>query len=177
MKLTPNAAAIALATLSLLAACGPKAGGNATAAGGAPAAGGGPDVEVNLSDMPRQRAGLWQTVLDDGDGKPATTTTCASGKAHAMPKSPPGCTQFTIKRTFLGAYVVDMNCATPDYTMVAHSTMTGDMQTHMSADTTMTMSMKQSPPRTSKMHIEATYVGPCAPGQTPDDEDDSNATG
>ena len=184
MKLTPAAAvapiALALAALSLLAACGPKAGGNATAAGGAPAAGApasGPDVEVNLSDLPHQRAGLWKTVLDDGDGKPADMTSCVSGKIPAMPKMPPGCSQFTIKKTFLGAYVMDMNCTTPDFTMVAHSVATGDFQSHMSADMTMTMSSKQMPSRTTKMHTDATYVGPCAPGQKFDDEDDSNATG
>jgi hypothetical protein len=174
MRLTPIAAA-ALAGLSLLAACGPKAGGNATASGGAPASG--PDVQVNLSDLPHQRAGLWKTVLDDGDGKPADMTSCVSGKVPAMPKMPPGCSQFTIKKTFLGAYVMDMSCATPEYTMVAHSVATGDFQTHMSADMTMTMSNKQMPSRTTKMHTDASYVGPCAPGQTPDDADDTNATG
>jgi hypothetical protein len=94
-----------------------------------------------------------------------------------MPKMPPGCSQFTIKKTFLGAYVMDMNCATPDFTMVAHSVATGDFQTHMAADMTMTMSSKQMPSKTTKMHTDATYMGPCAPGQTPDDVDDSNATG
>jgi hypothetical protein len=189
MKLTPTAAvapvALALAALSLLVACGPKAGGNAAAAGGAPGAGApaagapasGPDVEVNFADLPHQRAGLWKTVIDDGDGKPADMTSCVSGKLPAMPKMPAGCSQFTIKKTFLGAYVMDMNCATPDFTMVAHSVATGDFQSHMSADMTMTMSGKQMPSRTSKMHSEATYVGPCAPGQKFDDADDSNATG
>ena len=177
MRLTPIAA-VALAALSLLAACGPKGGGNATASGGtggAPASG--PDVQINLSDLPRQRAGLWKTVLDDGDGKPADMTSCLSGKIPAMPKMPAGCSQFTIKKTFLGAYVMDMNCTTPDFTMVAHSVATGDFQTHMAADMTMTMSNKQAPSRTTKMHTEATYMGPCAPGQKFDDEDDSNATG
>jgi hypothetical protein len=173
MRLTPIAAA--LAGLSLLAACGPKGGGNATAAGGAPASG--PDVQVNLSDLPHQQPGLWKTVIDDGDGKPATMTSCLSGKTPAMPKMPAGCSQFTIKKTFLGAYVMDMNCATPEFTMVAHSVATGDFQTHMSADMTMTMSSKQMPSRTTKMHSDASYVGPCAPGQKFDDADDSNATG
>lgn len=172
MKLTPTAA-VALAALSLVAACGPK-GGNATASGGAPAAAGapasGPDVQINLADLPRQKAGLWQTVIDDGDGKPATMTTCASGKIPAMPKMPPGCSQFSIKKTFLGHYVMDMNCATPEFTMVMHSESQGDFQSHMSSDATMTMSSKQMAPKTSKMHTEATYMGPCAPGQKPDDE-------
>jgi hypothetical protein len=178
MKMT-TASAVALATLALLGACGPKGGGasNGAAAGGAPAAtpASGPDVQVDISSMPRQRAGLWKTVLDNGDGKPDTETMCMSGKAPALPKMPKGCNQLSLKRTFMGAYVMDMNCATPDYTMVMHAVVTGDLQTHMSGDSTMTMTMKQSPPRTMKMHTDATWVGPCAPGQKPDDE--TNAAG
>jgi Protein of unknown function (DUF3617) len=178
MKMT-TASAVALAALALLAACGPKGGAsNGTAAGGAPGAAApasGPDVQVDISNMPRQRAGLWKTVLDNGDGKPDTSTSCMSGKAPAVPKMPTGCNQFSLKRTFLGPYVMDMNCATPDYTMVMHAVVSGDFQTHMTGDSTMTMSMKQSPPRTIKMHTDATWVGPCAPGQKPDD--DTNAAG
>lgn len=178
MKLTPTAA-IALAALSLLAACGPKGGGNATAtaSGGGAAPASGPDVSLTFADLPHPKAGLWQTTLDDGDGKPASSTTCYSGKTPTMPKMPPGCSQFNIKRTFLGHIVMDMNCATPEFTMVMHSEAQGDFQTSMSSDATMTMSTKQMAPRTTKMHSEAHYLGPCAPGQKADDADDSNATG
>jgi hypothetical protein len=168
------------AALALLAACGPKAGNTATAASGTATAGAptsGPDVQIDLANMPHERAGLWKTVLDNGDGKPDETTSCHSGKAPALPKMPAGCSQFSIKRTFLGAYVMDMNCATPDYTMVAHSVATGDFQTHVSGDSTMTMSGKQMGTRTLKMHTDATWVGPCPPGQTPDDSPDTNAAG
>jgi hypothetical protein len=116
-------------------------------------------------------------VIDDGDGKPDTTTTCLSGKTPTMPKMPAGCSQFSIKRTFLGHIAMDMNCATPEFTMVMHSEATGDFQNNMSSDATMTMSTKQMAARTTKMHSEAHYLGPCAPGQTPDDADSSNATG
>jgi hypothetical protein len=156
MKLTPTAA-VTLAALSLLATCGPK-GGNATAGGSGGAAASGPDVQISLSDLPRQKAGLWQTVIDDGDGKPATMTSCASGKVPSMPKMPPGCSQFSIKRNFLGRYIMDMNCTTPEFTMVMHSESTGDFQTHMSSDATMTMSTKQMPAKTTKMHTEAIWV-------------------
>ena len=176
MRLTPTAA-VALAALALLAARGPKGGGNATASAGAPggAPASGPDVPITLADLPRPKAGLWQTTLDDGDGKPSTSTTCYSGKTPNMPKMPPGCSQLGIKRTFLGPIVMDMNCATPDFTMVMHSTVSGDFQNSMSSDAVMTMSLKGAPPKTSKMHSDAHYVGPCAPGQTPDDAPDTNA--
>jgi hypothetical protein len=171
-----SAAVLALATFSLLAACGPKAGGNATASAGG-AATSGPDVQINMSDLPHPKAGMWQNVIDDGDGKPATMTSCLSGKTPTMPKMPAGCSQFSMKRTFLGHIVMDMNCTTPQFTMVMHSEATGDFQSNMSSDATMTMSEPNMPARTTKMHTEAHYVGPCAPGETPDDIVDSNAAG
>ncbi|MFI4936315.1 MAG: DUF3617 domain-containing protein [Caulobacterales bacterium] len=164
--------ALAMAGLCLVTACGPK-GGNTAAAGGAAVTGGapasGPDQVVNFSDLPHPRAGLWQETLDNGDGKPATTTSCLSGKTPSV-KMPKDCSQFTIKRTFLGAYLIDMNCAMPEFTMVSHAEATGDFQTSMSSDMTMTMTPKGQAPRTTKMHVESHFIGPCAPGQTPDDE-------
>ena len=174
MKLTPTATAV-LTAFALLTACSPKGGASAGGAPAAPASG--PDVQSDLSNMPHQRAGLWKSVIDDGDGKPETTTTCMSGKAPPVPKTPAGCSQFSIKRTFLGAYVMDINCATADYTMVDHAVLTGDLQSHVTGDSTMTMSTKQTPTRTIKMHNEATWIGPCAPGQKPDDADVSNTSG
>jgi hypothetical protein len=177
MKLTLIAAA-ALAAFGL-AACGPKAGGNAAASVGAQAPANGADVTVNMADLPRPRAGLWQKTLDDGDGKPVTDTSCLSGRTPTMPKMPPGCSQFSIKRTILGHYVMDMNCTTREVAMVMHSEAAGDFQNSMTSDATMTMTLAGQPPRTSKMHTEAHYVGPCAPGQKPDDAVDSapGATG
>jgi hypothetical protein len=182
MKMT-TASAVALAALALLGACGPKGGGSAAAngaaaAGGAPGAAApasGPDVAVDIANMPHQRAGLWKTVRDDGDGKPDTSTSCLSGNAPAVPKMPAECKQFSLKRTFLGAYVMDMNCATSEYSMTAHAEVSGDFQSHMVGDSTMNMTMKGMAPRTIKMHNDSTWIGPCAPGQQPDDA--SNAAG
>jgi hypothetical protein len=187
MKFTP-VAATALAAIGLLAACGPK-GGNAAAPGAAatgsaaPAAAGaapasGPDVQISVADLPRPRAGRWQNVIDNGDGKPETVTSCLSGKAPTLPRMPPGCTQFTIKRTFLGHFVMDMNCATPRFTVVMHSEATGDFQTNVSQNAVMTMSSPQMAPQTHKIHTEAHWMGPCAPGQKPEDEPEApGATG
>jgi hypothetical protein len=82
---------------------------------------------------------------------------------------PAGCGKFIIKRTLLGAYVMDMSCVTPTYSMTVRSVATGDFQTHVSSDSTMTMSGKLAPARTMKMHNKVTWVGSCAPGQTPAD--------
>ena len=171
MKLTP-ASTTALAAFALLAACGPKGGSGSTASGAAAtgAAASGPEVPVDLANMPHQRAGLWKTVLDDGDGKPDVSTNCMSGNAPAVPKMADGCAKFTLKKTFLGAYVMDMSCTTPEYAMTAHAVVTGDMQSHLVGDTTMTMSAKDQPVRTVKMHTDATWIGACPPGQKPDDD-------
>jgi Protein of unknown function (DUF3617) len=170
MKLT-LASTAALAAFALLAACSPKGGAGSTASGAAAAGGpaSGPDVQIDVADMPHQRAGQWKTVLDDGDGKPDVSTSCMSGKTPAIPKMPAECKQFTLKKTFLGAYVMDMSCSTPEYSMTAHAVVTGDTQSHLVGDSTMTMTMKDQPTRTMKMHTDATWVGPCAPGETPDD--------
>ena len=168
--------ACAVALLALLAACSPKGGGAGAGASGspaspaAPAAAAGPEVPVDLANMPRQRAGLWKLVIDQGDGKPATSTTCLSGHAPAIPKMPAGCGPFTVKRTVMGAYVMDLSCATAAHTMVMHQVASGDFQSHVSSDSTMTMSGKEgTASRTMKMHNDMTWVGPCAPGQAPDD--------
>jgi hypothetical protein len=166
------AVALTIASLALLTACGQKGGGGNAAAPGTAQSGGaaasGPDVEIKMSDLPHPRAGLWKIVTDDGDGKPATMSICRSGKMPEMPKMPAGCSKFVIKKTFLGAYVVDMDCKTPNFSMTAHSTVTGDFQTHAAGDSDMTMQIKGQPAKTMKMHMEETWSGPCAPGQTPD---------
>lgn len=170
--------AVTITAICLLSGCGPQTGGPSAlrAPAGAPPAASGPDQFINASDLPRPRAGLWRNTTDDGDGKPSTDTTCYSGKPLAM-KMPTHCSQFTIKRKFLGGIVMDMTCASPRITMVSHSEVNGDFQTKMASDMTMTMTMAGQPPRTTKIHNEATYVGACPAGQKPDDQPDASAAG
>ena len=172
-------AALAVVSLCLVAACGPNADRNKAAGGPATSAAAptsGPDQVINVSDLPHLKGGLWQMALNNGAGRPATSTSCLSGKTSAM-KMPKECAQFTIKRTFLGAIVMDMSCATPDYTMVMHMEGTGDFQRSMASDTTMTMTMKGQPaPRVTKTHVDAHYIGPCSPGQKPDDAPDTSSS-
>jgi len=168
-----SATVMAIAGLCLVTACGPKGGGVAAGGGtgaskGAPASG--PDRILNVSDLPRLKAGQWKQTLDDGDGKPTSITSCLSGKMPAM-KMPKDCAKFTIKRTFLGAIVMDMNCGTPQFTMISHAVATGDFHNNMTSDMTMTITQPgAAAPRVTKMHVDAHYVGACAPGETPDDE-------
>ena len=176
---------LALAALGLVA-CGQK-GGNAAASagGGAPggaAAGGaaasGPDQTIAFADLPRPRAGLWKTTLDDGDGQPDVESHCYSGQMPNVGKMPPGCPDLTIKRTFTGDIVMDFDCKSKDITMSMHSVSRGDPQSHMTTDSVTNVTMEGHPQQTTKMHADMQYVGPCAPGQKPDDySDQGNATG
>jgi hypothetical protein len=174
MQFTPIAA-VALAAVSLLAACAPKGGGNApAAASGAPTAGAtpssGPAVQVNIADLPHYRGGFWRNDIDTGDGRPISITNCLSGRASVMPHLPPCFKQFSVKRTFAGAYVIDSTCESSLFTMVTHTVLTGDFQTNVSSDGATTTTTKQAAPEVSKLHTRASYLGPCAPGQTPEDE-------
>jgi hypothetical protein len=164
-------ATTAIVVISLLAACGPKGGGAATAANGAAApAAAVPDVPVALADMPRLKAGLWKSTIDTGDGKPGSLTSCVSGKSPAVQHLPPCFKQLDIKRTFQGAYVVDSTCATPGFTMTSHAVMTGDFQSTMSSSATTTTTTPEAAPKITQTHMDSRYIGPCPPGQPPDDQ-------
>ena len=174
---TPATLALAAASLCILANCGPKGGQTASQAGPAAsapvaaAAQGGADQVIDFSALPRPRAGLWQTVTDTGDGQPETTTSCFSGKMPNI-KMPATCSKVSFKRTFTGAIVSDMDCGSPGgaYHMISHSVGTGDFQSTWASDGVLTLEMRGRPPQVVKTHAEAKYLGPCAPGQKPDDE-------
>jgi hypothetical protein len=160
-------------------ASGSAGGGQASAGGGPaapPAVAGGGDQTIDLSAMPHPRGGLWRVTEDDGDGHPTTDNHCYSGRVPVV-KKPPTCTQFTLKRTLTGGFAMDMSCGGEGYTMVAHSEMSGDFQSHMTGDMNMTMTMQGQPPRTIHQHSDMQYVGDCAPGQVPDDAPDTNSAG
>lgn len=171
------AVTVGLAVLCLVAACGSSGGNTAAGASHAGAAstpaGGTP---LAYADLPRPRAGLWQTVTDNGDGHPDTSTSCLSGRAPAVANMPVGCAQPIIKRTFTGAIVIDASCETAHFRMTGHTVSTGDFQSHVSTDSETTMIIGNQPPRTSRIHIDSRWVGPCPPGRKPDDAPDSNAT-
>ena len=158
--------ALAVGSLCLVAACGPAASAAAPTSG--------PDRVISVSDLPHLKGGLWQMAIHNVDGRGATSTSCLSGKTSAMAMAEE-CAQFTIKRTFLGAIVMDMTCAAPDYTMVIHSVGSGDFQRSMVSDTNMTMK-GQPAPRITNTHVDAHYIGPCSPGQRPDDAPDAGSS-
>lgn len=172
-------AGLAAVSVSLIAlgACSKGAGGassgasQAAAGGGAASPASGPDTVITEADLPRMKAGKWQKVETDETGKSSTETYCESGKQIQMKRADTKeCSQFEIKKTFLGGIVMNMTCGTPQYTMTAHATASGDFNSHMTSDVEMSMAVQGKPPFKSKVHTEATYLGPCDPGQKPDNE-------
>ena len=168
--------ALALAGLCLLAACGPKGGASSGQAPAAIPANGsnGSDVQLSFADLPRPRAGLWRTTLDNGRGHLLTDDHCLSGKAPNIGRElrfgHGGCEEASLRRTLSGAIVMDMTCSSPGFTMTSHTVATGDFQTTMTSDSQMTLSAGHMAARTLKFHSEAHWVGPCPPGQRASDE-------
>jgi hypothetical protein len=77
-----------------------------------------------------------------------------------------------IKTAFDGhRAVVDGVCTTHGAQMTIHGVATGDFQTDYKADLTISIAPgRGAPTQTLRSHGEYRYVGPCAPGETPDDQ-------
>ncbi|MGH7022338.1 MAG: DUF3617 domain-containing protein, partial [Caulobacteraceae bacterium] len=155
-----------------------SASGAAPAGPGAAAQAAGGDQTIDTSALPKPRAGLWQNVVDDGDGHPATMSICRSGNLPSVTR-PKNCTQVSFKRTITGQIVADIDCGSTNRGLhiTMHSVTSGDLQSHAVADMTMTMQMKGQPARVTKTHTESRYVGPCPAGMKPDVVEDSSERG
>ncbi len=176
MRVSKPAACAALGVavgLTLLAGCS-KGGGAASngAAGGTAAAppASGPDVNIAASDLPHLKAGYWeQTTTTNGAG-PEVHRFCSSGK----PVSPPaqmgrGCSTFSFKRTFLGAIVVDADCAEGPVSSKMHMTASGDFNSTYVADSQVSIVMQGRPASNFSTHSVSRWIGPCPAGAAPDD--------
>jgi hypothetical protein len=167
------AVSVSLIALGACSKGGGASSGQAAAGGGGGAASpaSGPDTVITEADLPRMKAGKWQKVESGEGDKPSTDTYCESGKPIQMQRgNPKECSKFEIKKTFLGGIVMNMTCSTPQYSMTAHATASGDFNSHWSGDVEMTMTAAGKPPMTTRFHTESTYLGPCDPGQKPDDQ-------
>jgi hypothetical protein len=174
MRLSRPAACAAIG-LVLLAGCS-KGGGaaNTTAPGGvAPAAkapASGPDVSIQASDMPRARAGYWETATTTNNEPPEFHRFCESGKPISAPgQLGKGCQSFTFKKTFLGAYVIDVACAEGPVSTTVHMTVSGDFTNTYVSDAQASISTQGRPTSTFSTHSVATWIGTCPAGVTPND--------
>ncbi len=128
---------------------------------------------ITEADLPNLKAGKWQKVESDGVSKAETSTYCEAGKPLRMAKpAKEQCAKFEIKRTFLGGIVMDMQCGDPGkYEITAHASASGDFNSHMTSDTTMSVNVPGQAPVTTKVHTDATYLGPCDAGEKASDLD------
>lgn len=172
MKLV-QPAVLAVVVAALLASCAPKTAGNAAAggaqgqaAGGGPASG--PDVVIQASDLPKPKVGYWQIVEADDKGHSSTSQHCETGKPVDFSQMGKGCSQFTIKRTFLGDIVMDASCNEGGYATTMHITAHGDFNSSYTVDGEGSVSIPNRPVDTFKTHTEARYVGACPPGSADD---------
>jgi hypothetical protein len=172
-----GAAACAALGLLLVAGCS-KGGGQATntasGAPGAPAAAApasGPDTAITAADMPRLKAGYWETVTTTNGGAPETEHFCSSGKPLSMSRNAGhGCGTFSFKRTFLGAIVIDAACAEGPIASKIHMTASGDFNSSYTTDGQVSLTMQGKPAQTMSTHSASHWVGACPAGTTPRDE-------
>ena len=166
MTMSRTALILVAAGAALVAGCS-KSGGNTTAAAsaGAPAsaATSGPDTVITSADLPHPKAGVWAVSTSTNGGPAHTSQSCYHGEPFKMNEHPvPGCTGMVLKRTFLGDYVMDAQCAEhgieSSMHMVVHGDWTGGSYT---TNGSVHMVFPGRPPMDITTHSEAHWMGPC----------------
>ena len=171
-----NAAAWAALGLVLVAGCSKSGGAANTASPAAPTGGaaspaaGGPDVTIAAADMPHLKAGYWeQTTTTNGSG-PEVHRYCSSGKPVSAPaQMGKGCSTFAFKRTVLGAFVIDADCAEGPVSSKMHMTASGDFNANFASDSQVSIVMQGRPASTFTTHTVSRWIGPCPAGAAPED--------
>ena len=175
-----RSATIVLSGLAALAACsksqpaapGAPAGGSTAAV--APAAPAKPSVAA-LFSKPQRKPGLWSISISTstGPGLKLGGEVCVDAeteKSASFNTSPTGskaCAQNSFSPA-PGGVAFDTTCKFDNRTIVSHGVATGDFSSNYTVD----VSTHMDPPLPggqgdSKSHIEAHWLGPCKPGQTP----------
>ena len=118
-----------------------------------------PGAPVTSAALPHPKAGLWQWSSHAGGQK----RLCLSGQL-LTPLTPRfGCPTSRQIRTISGAYVVETRCESGQVSRTWAKT-TGDYNRAFSLD----IAVNDSRGDISD-HADYRYLGPCAPGQRPDD--------
>ena len=163
-----TSAAVAVLGLVLVAGCSPKGGasGNTAAAGPVrvtrrkPRGAGerGPDITIAATDLPRPKAGLWETISTTEGQPPTTERHCEKGEPIKPPVTK-DCAKFEFKRTLLGGVEMNIACG-PHSDITVHAVINGDFNSHYVSDTEGSVTIPGHPPMVIKTHSEARYVGP-----------------
>ena len=152
------------------AASGPASGAASASGAPAPAAATGPDVAIQAADMPHLKAGYWESTTTTNGAAAEVHKICESGKPLSAPPSmSKGCSTLTFKRTFLGGFAIDADCADGPVAMKMHMTASGDFNSTYTSDSQVSMTMQGKPATSFNTHSVARWIGPCPAGATPDD--------
>ena len=171
MRVTVSCLAVGLA---VLAACSKTpAGGSSGPASATPQAAA---PAPALFAPPHPKAGLWRMAMnnDAGPGIHFTGEICIDASTEdsafqAGPKArPKSCEKTSIGPAPGGGVAFDTTCKTDGRTITSHGIASGDFSSayNMDVTTTMTPAPSGMPPE-MHMHMQATWLGPCKPDQTP----------
>ena len=164
------------ASLAVLAACSkaPSAGGagQASTTAAAPAQAPAP----SLFSRPHPKAGLWRMAMsnDTGPGVNFTGEVCIDANTEqsafqAGPRAKPkDCADPKIGPAPGGGIAFDTTCQSSGRTLTSHVVASGDFNSAYSMDVTSSMDPPpQGVPPQMHMHMQATWLGACKPGQAP----------
>lgn len=123
---------------------------------------------IPASQLPTIKAGLWEVTETAPGQKPRVERICQSGKQKPLTMGS-GCSELTLRRSMLGAYVIDSQCGGGGIALKLHMEARGDFQSRYSLDTTSAIKLPDKPDQVDTSHREARYVGACPAGMTPDE--------
>jgi hypothetical protein len=159
-------ALVLLAATALLAACSqPKSNTAAGSTSAAPATG--PDITIGEADLPHPKLGMWVVTSSFNGGAPHVDHNCTKvdqgiNLRKDLSKIGQVCSVFTLKRTFLGDYVLDATCGAHGMSSTIHDVIHGDFGGgSYTTDTTVHMTMTARPVLDLTTHSEAKWIGPC----------------
>jgi hypothetical protein len=115
---------------------------------------------VAAAALPHPKGGLWQWKSQAAGSRQL----CLSGQLLAPLAARPGCPVTRRIRTFSGAYVVEARCPSGQVSRTWAKT-SGDYARAFSVDVIIDDSHGDI-----SDHADYRYLGPCAPGQRPDDQ-------
>ena len=119
-----------------------------------------PGTPVAAAALPHPKSGLWKWASQAGGQKQL----CLSGQLLAPLAARPGCPIARQIRTASGAYVVEAKCEAGQVSRTWAKS-SGDYERAFSLDIVVDDSRGNI-----SDHAEYRYLGPCAPGQRPDDQ-------
>ncbi len=175
-----RAAAICLvSSMAVITACSkaPTAGQTGGASAPSPAPTAAPASPVQAAGLlPHPKAGLWKMsmAMDAGPGIRMGGEICLDAQTEqaAFTAGPQArskdCSEPAFGVAPGGGVTFDTTCKREGRTVRMHGVATGDFNSAYAMDTT--TSMDPAPPGAPaemKMHMQAQWLGPCRPGQTP----------